>query len=438
MRLYLQVQSLTGGRAPERSPSNRKFIILTEQWEPNKLNSTTKTVVSQRGCPVCGGNECEVLHEQHFVLPEGHPLANGYAVVVCVKCGFVYANTLVSQTDFNLFYARFSKYEDAKTTTGSGQSLGDALRLRETAACIAKFAPNRDIRILDIGCANGGMLKELSDMGYRNLAGIDPSSVCVKATHGIANVRAFVGSLSEIPKDVGMVDCVILSHVIEHVQDLHPAMKAVADILSDGGFVYVEVPDASRYHEFYYSPFHYFDIEHINHFSPQSLDNLFVAMGFEGSSYGLKTVHVTENVVYPACFGFGKRGTGASRRIKRDDALIEAMRKYILMSGHDLDLVLISTLARSGKPLIVWGVGSSTTRLLANPEFKAAKIEAFAENNQKYWRTELSGRPVISPAEISQYKDATIVITSKLYGAQIVRQLVDELKLQNEIVLLYK
>ena len=58
-----------------------------------------------------GSTHCDVLHKQNFVLPEGHPLANGYLVVACDNCGFVYADTQVSQHDYDVFYARFSKYE---------------------------------------------------------------------------------------------------------------------------------------------------------------------------------------------------------------------------------------------------------------------------------------------------------------------------------------
>ena len=45
-----------------------------------------------RNCAVCDGTEREILHSQEFYLPDGHPLAAGYDVVACEKCGFVYTD----------------------------------------------------------------------------------------------------------------------------------------------------------------------------------------------------------------------------------------------------------------------------------------------------------------------------------------------------------
>lgn len=135
--------------------------------------------VSTRGCPVCSAAACEVLHYQRFILPEGHPLAAGYDVVCCEQCGFVYADTTASQQDYDAFYARLSKYEDSKTSTGGGSSPEDAQRLQETAACLAEALPDRNARLLDIGCANGGLLGALRKLGYTNLVGMDPLT-CVR------------------------------------------------------------------------------------------------------------------------------------------------------------------------------------------------------------------------------------------------------------------
>lgn len=120
---------------------------------------------SLRLCPICSCNFCEILHSQRFILPEGHPLSNGYDVVCCRKCRFVYADTTVSQEDYDTFYLKFSKYEDSSTSTGSGETACDAERLKQTATYLADFLPDKEARIIDIGCANGGLLKSLKRDG---------------------------------------------------------------------------------------------------------------------------------------------------------------------------------------------------------------------------------------------------------------------------------
>ena len=94
-----------------------------------------------------------MLHRQEFYLPQGHPLAAGYDVVACEECGFVFADTVVDQSAYDLFYAKHSKYEDS----GSGQSAADARRLHDMAVAISRQASSGNARILDLGCANGGL-----------------------------------------------------------------------------------------------------------------------------------------------------------------------------------------------------------------------------------------------------------------------------------------
>jgi C4-type Zn-finger protein len=90
----------------------------------NRLSTRRKMIkISDRKCPICKASECELIHKQRFVLPEGHPQAAGYDVVCCTRCGFVFADTTVTQQDYDVFYAKFSKYQDNVTSTG-GVALG--------------------------------------------------------------------------------------------------------------------------------------------------------------------------------------------------------------------------------------------------------------------------------------------------------------------------
>jgi 2-polyprenyl-3-methyl-5-hydroxy-6-metoxy-1,4-benzoquinol methylase len=232
----------------------------------NKIRKNTL-----RHCPICGEEKGEILHTQNFVLPDGHPLAEGYDVVCCDRCGFVYADTTVSQKDYDIFYAKLSKYEDNKTSTGGADSPYDAQRLRKTAECIAEFLPDKNLRILDIGCANGGLLGYLKELGYPNLCGIDPSSACVENIQRNYGIEASIGSLFQLPQNIGKFDVIILSHVLEHIQDIQSAIRSIEQLLNLEGYVYIEVPNASEYIHHLYAPLQDFNTEHINHFSEHYL-----------------------------------------------------------------------------------------------------------------------------------------------------------------------
>ncbi|SIO55185.1 Methyltransferase domain-containing protein [Singulisphaera sp. GP187] len=258
-----------------------------------------------RECPICEGPAADVLHTQRFVLPEDHPLGDGYDVVCCCGCGFVYADTSATQEDYDAFYARHSKYEDNVTSTGGGGTSWDAERMVQMGQDLARLIPDKAARIVDVGCANGGMLASLKGLGYGQLCGIDPSPACanyVRMHHGI---EAYAGSLTQLPAEAGPADAVLLSHVLEHVRDLQPALAAVRAIMKPGAVLYVEVPDASRYHEFLFAPFQDFNTEHINHFSTQSLANLLAASGFRLTASGRRIVASSPTMPYPAIYVVG-------------------------------------------------------------------------------------------------------------------------------------
>lgn len=84
-----------------------------------ELKREAKNVL--RPCPICSNGVGEVLHNQRFRLPEKqHFLPEAYDIVVCLKCGFVYADTSASQGDYDRYYQDFSKYEDKDTAVGGG------------------------------------------------------------------------------------------------------------------------------------------------------------------------------------------------------------------------------------------------------------------------------------------------------------------------------
>ena len=163
---------------------------------------------AKRNCPICGSADIEFLKSMRFELPEGHPLSNGYDVVNCKICGFVYADTNVSQAEYDRFYAQLSKYEDKATGTGGGEDPFDQARLKITARQIADYLHDPTASVLDIGCANGGLLRELRDLGYLNLCGLDPSPICIENTTSLG-LEAHQGSLFQ-PFPYGKYDCVVL------------------------------------------------------------------------------------------------------------------------------------------------------------------------------------------------------------------------------------
>jgi SAM-dependent methyltransferase len=390
-----------------------------------------------RTCPICDFPQVDVLHAQRFELPQGHPLSNGYNVVVCLHCGFVYADASVTQADYDLFYAKYSKYEDATTGTGGVENPYDWKRQQETAEQIAAFLQNRNANILDVGCANGGMLKALQEIGFLNLCGIDPSLTCVENTRRLG-IEARQGSLFH-PFREHAFDCIVLSHTLEHVHDLQGAIRWVRTNLKKDGAVYIETPDATRYANFIYAPLQDFNTEHINHFSLTCLVNLMHTNNFTLMEGGAKTLATGPQIFYPAIFGFwkeDKRSNKGGNELIKDNELRIKIEEYIAHSkdvlGH-IDTLLKNVLSRYPK-IIVWGTGQLAMKLLVETSLAQANIIAFVDNNPINHGKKLSGAPIIGPDQLTD-SESPIVITTLLHHRAIAEQ-IKQMGLKNEIIVL--
>ena len=66
-----------------------------------------------------------------------------------------------------------------------------------------------------------------------------------------------------------------------------------------------------------------------------------------------------------------------------------------------------------------------------------AKIGAFVDVNTKYHGTELFGRPVISPQAMAQ-RSEPILISSLSFQNDIAKMIKNDLKMPNQLILLYE
>lgn len=395
--------------------------------------------LANRVCPICLDNKYQILRNFSFIVPEGHPIANGYDLVCCDKCGFIFANVLASQNDYDIFYKDFSKYEDKKTSTGNGELLWEKTRFIQIVKTISDLLPNRNAKILDVGCANGGLLKAFQDLGYFNLHGIDPSEVCIRNSIG-KGFSLSVGSLLSNKLPNQSYDCVILSHVMEHLLDLKSAVSSIQNLLRDDGLVYIEVPDANRYKDFIFSPFQDINTEHINHFSLGALQNLFA--DFQLVSIGEKNILSSPDMPYPAIYGVFKKSkiNEGQLIINKDDNLFRNIQDYLIRSQKlidDLDKQINEKLFFKGKPtcdIIVWGTGQLTMKLLTQTSLKNYNVLAFIDGNPINQGRMFANKNILSPQQVEQFPHETpILISTILHQSEIVES-INLLNLSNPIV----
>lgn len=300
------------------------MATYAKQWA--EAMTTKESVNLTRPCPCCLWTYGTVVCE-----PVGLP-----RVVCCTVCGMAFADTPHDQAWYDEYYAKRSKY-------AAGFDEWNAERYVKAANRILQCLPKLNTSTLDVGCATGGLMKYLGQIiGCRNVFGIDPSAECVEIAKQYGNVMQ--GNLHTL--QCAQYDCVILSHVLEHIRDVAGALRKLTEIAES---VYIEVPDVMRYADSSMGPGADFNAEHINHWSLPHLSTLFVRHGYELRACGEYTCDPED---YPAIWAYFGRKRSA----------LEAVRRQVDKSATMLAAYEAKIRAIDG-PVICWGIGELARRL---------------------------------------------------------------------------
>lgn len=397
---------------------------------------------TRRSCPTCGASLAEHIHRLGLRTPDGHPFNDGYDVVACLFCGTGFADVDIAQHYYDNYYAKQAKYaaeaSTATPTTSAAEPAWKAVRLDQAASLIASVLPDKRSSVLDIGCANGTLLGALREQGYCDLRGIDPSKSSAAMAQAHHGVRVDVGTFSNLPPDLGAYDCICITGVLEHVLDIDDAMSVLVGLLRPGGIIYLDVPDASRYLQPYVSPFEDFSTEHVNHFSPQTLEML-------GHRFGLATIRgerfVTELAAGVPCAAIRliwQRGTGRcpTDELVRDEELVDSLKAFTgrsLADFAEIEVQLEASLADRDE-YAVWGIGEYTLKLLASDPLVRRAGVALVDGNAARHGMSFGGMKVRCPETLTGLNNQVPLIIGSRLSESSIRAAIGQMRLRNEVL----
>jgi SAM-dependent methyltransferase len=389
----------------------------------------------RRNCPICGESGTRQLYQQTFSqMSEAVPI-KGYDVVVCHACGFGYADNLPTQGQLDVYYKEMSKYEN-KHQAGKVSEAALA-NYQKIAESFGTFLPRTEARIADIGCATGGLLSAFQRNGYVNLQGIDPSPSCARTAMELYGIPVLICSLFDLEPLEKPFDVLVFSSVMEHLLDLAGALSRMRNLLAPAGLMFIEVPDTVNFAAWISAPFQQFSVEHVNFFSPMSLSNLMRRHSFEPVAiwHDLRTLGAITDPALDAVF---RKTDQVEQAIVRDYETEVALERYIQLSEKDDMAVMqrINALVNSAQPVLVWGTGTQTQRLLATTALGKARIRAFVDSNPNYQGKLLNGVPILAPADLQEHPEP-IVISSRVFQEEIATQINEVMRLKNEVIRLF-
>ncbi len=110
---------------------------------------------------------------------------------------------------------------------------------------ITRSGLSEGAQFLDIGCGRGRILKMLLDRGF-NGVGIDYQDICLEICR-----KRLHGTGIELKKSLDEIagrtfDLIIMSSVLEHIEDDQEYLKTISNLLNPGGFYLFTVPGDMR------------------------------------------------------------------------------------------------------------------------------------------------------------------------------------------------
>jgi SAM-dependent methyltransferase len=210
--------------------------------------------MSLRTCRVCGVfGDAEVFNARERMFG----LAGEFSYFQCGACGCLQADH--PDIDVSPFYpATYYSFEiparrssisnwllrqrDA-AALGEGNAIGrwlQSVRPNPPMESLSRVQLRRDMRIADIGCGGGLLLRQLRTMGFTRLTGIDPN---VRAdTEVDPHLRILKRHLDQLDD---IFDLVMFHHSLEHIPDQQGTMRNAYERLVPGGTCVVRIPLAS-------------------------------------------------------------------------------------------------------------------------------------------------------------------------------------------------
>ncbi len=243
-------------------------------------------------CEVCGRNDWQILGQRTYTEFEGKnsppyeqkrfrvlfekwfPDQKSVTIssVLCRRCGFIMYLPRPEEQDIASQYMYLEKLaKDYDYGQDSPLDSPSPVVLKRANNLFRYLNKNIDLlkvnKIMDYGGGDGSLMYDFNKIGKQCFL-VDYSKKCVQ---GVTKLSDTVHELNPNEK----FDLIICSHVMEHIAQPLQILKKLTTHLSEGGYVFIEVPLGV----WKLPPLPPEPVTHINFFTPNNLHNLLLLGG---------------------------------------------------------------------------------------------------------------------------------------------------------------
>ena len=180
-------------------------------------------------------------------------------VRVCSSCLLVQLPAYIAASDIFVDYAYFSSYSDSWVE--------HARRFVDYA--VERLGLGDDSFVVEVASNDGYLLQHAVARGIRSL-GIEPAANVAEAAvaRGVPTEVRFLGAETgrEVAAEHGRADLVVANNVFAHVPDIVDFARGLRALVSDTGFVSIEIPhllrlvESREYDTIYHEHFSYLSL----------------------------------------------------------------------------------------------------------------------------------------------------------------------------------
>ena len=218
-------------------------------------------------CPVCSSQDAGKSEKYRGK----YPVFDDISIIECLRCGAWSAFPVIQQERLSILYEENYWNKEIYSRRLS------YLEAQMTSRCeYIKSATNFSgaLKVLDVG-ASVGVFNRVAGRCFEKCT-VDYSAVEVNPAaldflkNNCDNNRIF-NSIDEAP---GGFNLIILSHILEHISSPKMFLSAISEKLTDGGVIFVEVPNCDFRFKKYHQP-------HMLFYNISSLKKVIEQAGFK-------------------------------------------------------------------------------------------------------------------------------------------------------------
>ncbi|NLD39451.1 MAG: class I SAM-dependent methyltransferase [Desulfatiglans sp.] len=196
---------------------------------------TDQSIMHTDMCPLCKNKGTSDLYSTFYNQSK-------YSVRQCMKCNLAWTVSLNDESK--------DIYNDKQYYGGGNnkfipilhdiRSRLSRIRAKRYFSMIPKSV--KQPKILDIGCAEGRLLKSFLELGCE-CYGVEHVSYPEDRFIDKEKIKYYHGDLNTIPLEKGFFNIIILWHVLEHIDNLGEVISKVSNLLTHGGIIVLAVPN---------------------------------------------------------------------------------------------------------------------------------------------------------------------------------------------------